>query len=116
MPRWLRGLLIGVATGACGAALAFTPVGAEFEKEVGLPWLFKARGAVEAPAEVVVVAINGVTGTALGLPKLPRDWSRAVHARRIGMAGGELVGFELVLARPPRAKRREEVGEGRQHE
>lgn len=103
MRRWLRGLLIGVVTGACGAALAFTPVGAGLEKEVGLPWLFKARGAVRAPAEVVVVAINGVTGTALGLPKLPRDWSRTVHAQlidRLVEHGAAVVVFDFDFSRP----------------
>ncbi len=83
MRRWLRSLLIGTAIGVLGAALAVTPVGTEFEKDFGLPWLFKIRGAVEPPEDVVVVGINGSTGRALGLPKLPRDWPRTVHAQLI---------------------------------
>src|SRR5688572_32380820 len=35
---------------------------------------------------------------------------------RIGKLRRELIGFELVLARPPRAERRGEVGEDWQHE
>jgi adenylate cyclase len=83
MPRWPRSLLIGIATGLCGAALVTTPVGTEFEKTVGLPWLFKVRGAIEPPPEVTVVAIDGSTGRTLDLPRLPRDWPRTVHAQLI---------------------------------
>ncbi|MGH6901622.1 MAG: CHASE2 domain-containing protein, partial [Geminicoccaceae bacterium] len=83
MPRWLRGLLIGVATGVCGAALIATPVGTEFEKIVGLPWLFKIRGPIDPPPEVAVVAIDGATGRRLDLPRLPRDWPRTIHAQLI---------------------------------
>jgi len=83
MRRWARGLLIGIATGLCGAGLIITPVGAEFERIVGLPWLFKIRGPIEPPPEVAVVAIDGSTGRKLDLPKLPRDWPRTVHAQLI---------------------------------
>ena len=83
MPRWPRSLLIGVATGLCGAALVVTPIGIEFEKIVGLPWLFQVRGPIEPPPEVAVVAIDGSTGRKLDLPRLPRDWPRTIHAQLI---------------------------------
>ena len=83
MPRWARSLLIGVATGLCGAALILTSAGAELEKIVGLPWLFKLRGTIEPPPEVAVVAIDGSTGRRLDLPRLPRDWPRTIHAQLI---------------------------------
>lgn len=83
MTRWARSLLIGIATGLCGAALILTPFGAELERVVGLPWLFKLRGPIDPPPEVAVVAIDGSTGRRLDLPKLPRDWPRTVHAQLI---------------------------------
>ena len=58
-------------------------VGTEFEKTVGLPWLFKVRGPIEPPPEVAVVAIDGSTGRRLDLPRLPRDWPRTIHAQLI---------------------------------
>lgn len=75
--------MIGIGTGLLGVVLAVTPLGSAFEKTVGLPWLFKVRGPVAPPPEVVVVAIDGSTGRALELPKLPRDWPRSVHAQLI---------------------------------
>jgi adenylate cyclase len=83
MRRWARGLLIGVATAVCGAALIVTPVGTSFEETVGLPWLFTVRGTIAPPPEVAVVAIDGSTGRRLDLPRLPRDWPRTVHAQLI---------------------------------
>ncbi len=77
---WLRSLIVGLLTGVIGALLILTPPGVSFEEEVGLAWLFRVRGAVEPPREVAVVAISGTTGSRLGLPKLPRDWPRTVHA------------------------------------
>ena len=63
--------------------LILSPLGTAFEEEVGLAWLFRIRGPIAAPSEVAVVAINGTTGSQLGLPKQPRDWPRTVHAALI---------------------------------
>ena len=41
------------------------------------------RGARTPPPDVAVVGINSGTGRALGLPRLPHDWPRTVHARLI---------------------------------
>ena len=81
MRRWVKGLALGVAVGFAGAAFESTPPGMDFEKNVGLAWMFTLRGAIEAPRDVAVVAINETTGKALALPALPRDWPRSVHAR-----------------------------------
>ena len=80
---WIRSLIVGAVTGLIGAALILSPLGTALEEEVGLAWLFQVRGPVAAPPEVAVVAINGTTGSQLGLPKLPRDWPRTVHAALI---------------------------------
>lgn len=75
-----KGALIGVLTAAVGLLIGLTPLGSVFEEEVGLTWLFKARGPVRPPPEPLVVGIDANTGPALGLSKLPRDWPRRVHA------------------------------------
>ena len=102
MRRWARGLLIGAITVLCGAALAFTPAGTGFERNVGLSWLFKIRGPIEAPPEVAIAAINGSTGQALNLPKLPRDWPRTIHAELIGRlvkGGAAVIVFDVDFGR-----------------
>jgi adenylate cyclase len=78
-----RSLAAGLVTAACGLALVLTPLGTTFERTFGLDWLFKIRGARTPPPEVAVIGINSGTGRTLGLPRLPHDWSRTVHARLI---------------------------------
>jgi adenylate cyclase len=78
-----KGLLIGGLTAALGLFVALTPLGPYFESELGLTWLFKVRGPVTPPPDTAVVGIDATTGPAMGLPQLPRDWPRSVHARLI---------------------------------
>lgn len=81
--RAMTGLAVGLITGLTGALYGLSNLGADFERGTGLSWLFSMRGAITAPSEVVVVAIDGRTGDQLGLPSLPREWSRTVHARLV---------------------------------
>ena len=102
MPRWFRGLLIGIATGVCGAALVVTTLGTWFEETVGLPWLFQVRGPITPPPDVVVVAIDGSTGRRLDLPRLPRDWPRTVHAQLVASLverGAAVIVFDMDFSR-----------------
>ena len=98
----VRSLLVGVATALCGAVLAFTPPGIGLEQTFGLDWLFNLRGAISAPPDVVVVAINSTTGRALDLPKLPRDWPRTIHAqlvRRLVDRNAAVIVFDIDFSR-----------------
>jgi adenylate cyclase len=81
--QFCRSLAAGLVSAACGLALVLTPFGTTFERTFGLDWLFKIRGARTPPPEVAVIGINSGTGRALGLPRLPHDWPRTVHARLI---------------------------------
>lgn len=83
MRRWLKGLVAGVFVALVGAGLGLSPPGAALEQGVGLSWLFGVRGAVAPPDDVVVVAMDSRTGEQLGLPALPRDWPRSIHARLV---------------------------------
>jgi adenylate cyclase len=83
MQRLVKGLIFGIVTGLVGVILGLTPLGVDFEKHVGLDWLFKMRGSIEPPPEVAVVAINERDIAGLGLPKLPRDWPRSIHGKLI---------------------------------
>ena len=83
MKRWLKGLVVGIFVAIVGVGLGLSPLGANFEQGVGLTWLFKVRGVVEPPEEVVVVAMDSRTGDNLGLATLPRDWPRSMHGRLV---------------------------------
>ena len=107
MQHWMKGLLFGLATGLVGAVLGLTPLGINFEKYVGLDWLFQMRGLIEPPSEVVVVAINERDIAGLGLPKLPRDWPRSIHGELIEQLvarGASTIVFDMDFQRPKSAE------------
>ncbi len=96
MHRWLKGLVTGLAVALAGAGLAITPPG------IDLGSLFRLRGPVAPPDEVVVVGINGRSGTELGLPDLPRDWPRSVHGRLVEALvarGARVIAFDIHFGR-----------------
>ncbi len=102
MPRWIKGLIFGCVTGLVGAILGLTPLGVDFEKHVGLNWLFHVRGPIEPPPEVAVVAINARDIAGLDLPKLPRDWPRSIHAElinRLVERGAAVIVFDMDFQR-----------------
>ncbi len=103
MNQWVKGLALGVATGLAGVALGFAPPGQKLERNVGLPWLFGIRGEIPAPSDVVVVAIDQNTGPQLGLPALPREWSRSIYAQlvdRLTERNASVIVFDLELDKP----------------
>ncbi len=95
------GALVGVALAAFGAALAVSPVAPFLERELGLGWLFLARGPIAAPEDLLVIGIDRTTGARLGMPgPEPRDWPRSVHAQltdKLTAAGAKLIVFDLLF-------------------
>lgn len=97
-----RSLAIGFVVAVVGLGLISMPLGTAFERTFGLDWLFKMRGAVVPPVEVAVIGINGRTGRALDLQRLPRDWPRTVHARllvRLIQQKAEAIVFDFDFSR-----------------
>ncbi len=84
--RWrmvLRAAAAGALCALVGIVLVMTPVGATLEQNTGLKWLFRLRGPLPTPAEVVIAAIDDQTGGHLGVSNLPREWPRTVHAQLV---------------------------------
>ena len=107
MAHWIKGLIFGFVTGLVGALLSLTPLGEDFEKHVGLDWLFHIRGAIEPPPDVAVVAINERDIAGLGLPRLPRDWPRSIHGELIEKLveqGAAVIVFDIDFQRAKSAE------------
>jgi adenylate cyclase len=107
MRRWVKGLIVGAATGLTGVILGLSPLGVDFEKHVGLHWLFNVRGPIEPPPGVAVVAINERDIAGLGLPKLPRDWPRSIHGKLIEQLvarGASVIVFDMDFQRAKSAE------------
>ena len=100
--RWIKGITVGIVTGLIGAILGLTPLGEDFEKNIGLDWLFNVRGPIAPPPQVAVVAINDRDIQGLGLPELPRDWPRSIHGKLIDKLvehGASVIVFDMDFQR-----------------
>ena len=83
-------------------AIALAPW-VHIEENLGLDWLFNLRGPVDAPRDVIIVAIDEQSTQKLGLPDKPRDWPRDLHARLVrylASAGARVIGFDLTFDTP----------------
>ncbi|HUF71415.1 MAG TPA: adenylate/guanylate cyclase domain-containing protein [Gammaproteobacteria bacterium] len=70
------------------------------EENVGLDWLFRLRGPIEAPAEVVVISIDAESADALDLPPDPIRWPRSQHAelvRRLSATEAGVIVFDIMF-------------------
>ncbi|MDX1711926.1 MAG: adenylate/guanylate cyclase domain-containing protein [Rhodovibrionaceae bacterium] len=99
----IRGLAFGILVALVGGIILPIPGMQAFERSFGLSWLFQLRGAIEPPDNVAVIGIDGTTGEALGLPKMPRDWPRTTHSAVLEALidyGAEVVVFDFDFSRP----------------
>ncbi len=69
--------------GILGAALCLTPIGLHLEEEIGLALLFKLRGPISPPKQVVIVSIDKSSSEILHLPDDPEKWPRSYYAELI---------------------------------
>lgn len=103
MAKWFKQLLLGSLVGLFGVLVHLSPIGSALEEKFGLYGLFHLRGAIHAPDEVVVIAIDQPSATQLDLPVTPRLWPRDLHARlidRLTAAGARIIIFDLIFDTP----------------
>lgn len=83
-----------------GILLAATDAGRWLEEETGLIWLFKSRGVMNQPLEVVVISIDDVSAHDLGIINGVDTWPRVLHAEllsRLTQYGARVVAFDLIF-------------------
>jgi adenylate cyclase len=103
MRRVFKGLILGWAIGLTGSLLGISPYGTDFERGVGLDWLFNIRGPIAAPAQAAVIAIDGLTGNRLDIPDLPREWPRSIHGKLVDNLvdlGASTIVFDIDFHKP----------------
>lgn len=102
MRRLRKALTIGLGAAGVGVLLALSPPGLALEERFGLTWLFRVRGPVEPPTDVLVVSLDQQSAERLRLPEKLRDWPRTVHARlidRLAEAGAAVIALDLIFDR-----------------
>ena len=113
MPRFRKGVGLGVFIAAIGIVLSPTAVGVRLEENLALQWLFAVRGPIDAPPGVAVVSIDKASSDQLGLTKEVWPPSRRVHAgviRSLTRHGVSAIVMDVFFRRPPDAGGRRRPG------
>ena len=91
---------LGLVIAALGTVATLLPPVQELEEAIGLGWLFTARGPVEPPGEVAVVALSSESAEALGVSRDVDEWPRTLHAElieRLQNAGASVIAFDIIF-------------------
>ncbi len=91
-------IIPALLTSIVGGVLLLTNYGRDLENEIGLSWLFNARGAVAPPDSVLVVSIDEVSAHMLNQPSRLRDWDRTLHGELVQILterGAEAIIFDV---------------------
>ncbi len=89
--------------GLLGVLFSVLPTTSDWEESVGLGLLFKLRGPLPTPDEVVIVSINGETAEQLDLGEEIPEWPRTLHAQlidRLSDAGVSTIAIDIFFKKP----------------
>jgi adenylate cyclase len=94
---------LGLVIGLLGILISLLPGTSDWEEAIGLGLLFKLRGQLPPPEDVVIVSINGETAAQLGLGEEIPDWPRSTHADlidRLHQAGAGVIAMDIFFKKP----------------
>jgi adenylate cyclase len=94
---------ICLGVGLLGLIASLVPALSAAEEELGLHLLYRLRGPVRPPADVVIAAIDRESAQALKLPTAPHKWPRRLHARlleNLSARQASVVAFDLIFHEP----------------
>lgn len=98
MHSLLKTVAFGLLLGSLGNVINVYDEVRRWEENIGLGLLFKLRGAIEAPRDAVVVAIDRQSSSELKVPNNPDRWPRTLHAKLVdalNRAGVRVIVFDL---------------------
>jgi adenylate cyclase len=91
---FLSALLIGIF----GAVICLTNMGLYFEEDLGLAWLFKLRGSITSPEDVIIVNIDKSSANILSMPEDPEKWPRSIYAsliEKLNQKNSAIIAFNI---------------------
>ena len=84
--------------GGLGVFFCQTDAGNYIEEEIGLDWLFRLRGSIAPPDEVIIVSIDRDSAQSLHFPDDPENWPRSYYTeliRKINQQQPSVIAFNL---------------------
>jgi len=103
MHRLLKATLCGIFIGLSGILISLMPVCLSLEEGIGLSILFKLRGPLAPPSDVVVVSLSRESAEQLSLPIDTRKWSRSLYADLVDYLhsqGASVIVFDMLFSNP----------------
>ena len=101
MKRATAPLFFSLLIALAGIFLLASPMGVRLEEDLGLPLLFKLRGAAAAPEGILIVNVDEESAERFGYPENPFKWDRRVHADLIDRLvdyGAAVIVFDVHFA------------------
>lgn len=83
MLKSIKTCFIVLLIGCAGLLLSISEPGEYLEEEVGLDWLFKLRGALPPPPDVILITVDKASAEILRLPDDPKKWPHNYYATLI---------------------------------
>lgn len=87
--------------GVLGMMLSMTGTGNYLEEEIGLDWLFRFRGPLPPPPDVIIVSIDKESARKLNFSASPENWPRSSYAHlitKINQQSPAVIAFNLHFA------------------
>ncbi|CAG7855789.1 adenylate cyclase [biofilm metagenome] len=81
--KFLKTCIAILLIGVIGFWVSHNETGSYVEEEFGLDWLFKLRGPLPPPQDIVIVSIDQASAEILRLPDDPVQWPRTYYAQLI---------------------------------
>ena len=101
--RLLKAVALGVVVGFLGLLISPLQFAMNLEEDTGLGLLFKMRGPLKPPSDVVVVSIDKQSSDTLNLHNNPDKWPRSLHARlteNLVKEGAKVIAFDVHFIEP----------------
>lgn len=83
--------------------LPYSPWVLSLEKRTGLMWLFRLRGEVSPPTDIVIVAINSAAAERMGYSRHSFTWPRTVYAsllKQLQLTTADMVIMDIAFRSP----------------
>jgi serine phosphatase RsbU (regulator of sigma subunit) len=101
--RLIKAVILGLVVGILGLLISPFQFAMNLEEDTGLGLLFKLRGPLEPPSDVVVVSIDKQSSDELDLHNNPDKWPRSLHARlteNLVKEGARVIAFDVHFIEP----------------
>ncbi len=101
--RQIKGVVLGIVVSLVGLIAFWNPSGFDIEEQYSLEWLFRLRGPIHPPQNIVIVTLDRKSAQKLGVSEKPDRWPRSLHGqliKHLQAACAKTIVFDLFFREP----------------